>query len=98
MNFYCIYGIDAAGSAEKRQALRDAHLAYLQALNKQGKLFAAEPLCVSDTDNTFCRSMIIVSFDSLEAAQAWWDQEPYHCAGVYAETSIHRYIDAMPYC
>jgi uncharacterized protein len=99
MSLTCIITHDAPGSATLRETERDQHLAPLRALNAQGKLFAAGPLMQStDEGSPACGSMIIVDFDTIEAAQAWFEQNAYVKAGVYAKIEYHPYKDAIPYC
>ena len=38
----------------------------------------------------------VAEFDSLEAAQAWADADPYVAAGVYAETTVKPFKQVLP--
>ena len=41
-------------------------------------------------------SVVIAEFDSLEAAQAWADADPYVAAGVYAEVTVKPFKQVFP--
>ena len=47
---YMIYSTDAEGSLQQRLATRPAHLARLQELKQQQRLFAAGPLPAIDSE------------------------------------------------
>ena len=80
---YVIYAQDKADSLEKRLSVRPAHLARLQLLHDEGRLLTAGPMPAVDTGST-----VIAEFESLEAAQAWADADPYVAAGVYEHVSV----------
>lgn len=83
---YAILCEDVENSMPLRKSARPAHLARLQALADAGKLLAAGPHPALDTtepgDAGFTGSLIIAEFDSLEAATAWADSDPYVDAGM----------------
>ena len=74
---YVIYAQDKADSLEKRLSVRPAHLARLQLLHDNDPGAAG-----------FTGSTVIAEFESLEAAQAWADADPYVAAGVYEHVSV----------
>ena len=80
---YVIYAQDKADSLEKRLSVRPAHLARLQLLHDEGRLLTAGPGAAGFTGST-----VIAEFESLEAAQAWADADPYVAAGVYEHVSV----------
>jgi len=98
--WYMIYGIDAEDSLDKRKASRPAHLERLQALQDAGRLMLAGPLPALDTRDPgpagFVGSLIIAEFDSLQAARAWADADPYVHAGVYREVRVHPWLQVFP--
>ena len=47
-------------------------------------------------DAGFSGSIIIADFESLAAAQAWADADPYVAAGVYAEVSVKPFKKVLP--
>ena len=44
----------------------------------------------------FSGSLIVAEFDSLEAARAWADADPYVAAGVYAEVTVKPFKKVLP--
>jgi len=84
---YVIFAADVADSLEKRLSVRPAHLARLQLLHDEGRLLTAGPMPAVDSNDPgaagFTGSTVIAEFDSLEAAQAWAQDDPYVAAGVY---------------
>ncbi|EOI2493266.1 MULTISPECIES: YciI family protein [Enterobacter] len=93
--FYVIYSEDVADSLEKRLSVRPAHLARLQLLQDEGRLLTAGPMPAVDSNDPgaagFSGSTVIAEFESLEAAQAWADADPYVAAGVYAKVTVRPY-------
>ncbi|EMN5764594.1 YciI family protein [Enterobacter hormaechei] len=74
---YVIYAEDVPDSLEKRLSVRPAHLARLQLLQDEGRLLTAGPMPAE--------------FESLEAAQAWAEADPYVAAGVYEKVTVRPY-------
>lgn len=89
---YMIYSIDVENSLEKRLATRPAHLARLEALKEQDRLFTAGPLPAIDSNDPgaagFTGSLVVAEFDSLEDAKAWASEDPYLAAGVYQQSIV----------
>lgn len=98
--FYAIIGIDHPNSLEKRLSVRPAHLARLTALKDEGRLKLAGPFPAIDSADPgeagFSGSLIVAEFDSLEAAQAWADADPYIGAGVYKDVSVRPFRQVLP--
>ncbi len=98
--FYAIIAEDAPDSLALRQAARPAHLARLQALKDEGRLLIAGPFPAIDSPDPgpagFTGSLIVASFESLEAAQAWAQADPYVTAGVYARVSVRPFKKVLP--
>ena len=92
---YVIYSEDVADSLEKRLSVRPAHLARLQLLQDEGRLLTAGPMPAVDSNDPgaagFSGSTGIAEFESIEAAQAWADADPYVAAGVYAKVTVRPY-------
>lgn len=87
---------DAEGSLETRLATRPAHLARLQALQDEGRLILAGPCPLPDNSAAFSGSLIVAEFESLDAAQAWAEEDPYAQAGVYEEILIRPFKKVFP--
>lgn len=98
--FYAIVGEDVPGSLDKRLAARPDHLARLNQLTDEGRLLLAGPFPAIDSPDPgpagFSGSLIVAAFDSLEAAQAWADADPYVAAGVYAHISVKPFKRVLP--
>ncbi|MEM8659257.1 MAG: YciI family protein [Pseudomonadota bacterium] len=98
--YYAILCEDVENSLPRRQQARPAHLARLQDLAEQGRLFAAGPHPALDTHDPgeagFTGSLIIAEFDSLEIATAWAESDPYVDAGVFKRVSVKPYKIVLP--
>ena len=97
---YSIVGIDNADSLDARLAVRAEHVARLEQLKQQGRLIIAGPNPAVDSpdpgDAGFSGSIIIAEFESLEAAQAWADDDPYIRSGAYASVSVKPFRKVLP--
>lgn len=98
--YYAILCDDVENSLPLRMEARPAHLARLQTLSDQGKLMAAGPHPAVDTlepgEAGFTGSLIIAEFDSLEAATAWADSDPYVEAGVFGKVTVKPFKLVLP--
>ncbi len=98
--YYAILCEDVPNSLPLRQTARPAHLERLQQLLDQGRLLAAGPHPAADTEDPgeagFTGSLIIAEFDSLEAATAWADSDPYVDAGVFQRVAVKPYKVVLP--
>lgn len=97
---YMICATDVTDSLEKRLAARPAHLERLNALKDAGRLIMAGPFPAVDSPDPgpagFTGSLVVAEFDSLEAAQAWADADPYIEAGVYKSVVVKPYKKVLP--
>lgn len=97
---YVIFSQDVENSLPLRIKSRTAHLARLQALNEQGRLFVAGPNPAIDSEDPgeagFTGSTVIADFDSLTDAQNWADADPYIDAGVYASVIVKPFKKVLP--
>lgn len=96
---YFILADDAPDAAPRRAAARPAHLAYVQALQDEGRLVLAGPrprLDCEDLSHGVRGSLIVAEFEDLEAAQAWAAGDPYAQAGVFAQTRIEPVLPVFP--
>ena len=98
--WYAIICEDVKQSLDKRKSARPAHLERLEKLKSEGRLLVAGPFPAIDSetpgDSGFSGSLIIAEFDSLEAAQAWADADPYRDAGVYQSVVVKPYKKVLP--
>lgn len=97
---YAIISFDIDDSLALRQSARDAHLARLNALQSQGRLVLAGPYPAVDANDPgeagVDGSLVVAEFDSLEAARAWADEDPYVAAGVYRESIVKPFKKVLP--
>ncbi|AQW69380.1 YciI family protein [Pseudomonas fulva] len=97
---YAIIASDVANSLEKRLAARPAHIERLQQLKAQGRVVLAGPHPAIDSNDPgqagFSGSLIVAEFDSLSAAQAWADADPYIAAGVYDQVVVKPFKQVLP--
>lgn len=97
---YAIISEDIANSLEQRKLARPAHLARLQQLNDEGRLFVAGPHPAIDNNDPgtagFSGSLVVAEFASLEQAQSWADIDPYVTAGVYAKVVVKPFKKVLP--
>lgn len=98
--YYAIISEDVENSLSLRQSARPAHIGRLQELKAEGRLLVAGPHPALDTpepgDAGFTGSLVIADFDSLEAAQAWADTDPYIEAGVYEKVTVKPFKAVLP--
>lgn len=97
---YAIIGNDSDNSLQKRLAVRPQHLERLQTLQNEGKLLLAGPFPAIDANDPgaagFSGSLIVAEFDSLEAATAWADADPYVTEGVFSSVVIKPFKKVFP--
>ena len=91
---------DTENSLDRRKQARAAHLERLELLQRQGRLLLAGPFPAIDSEDPgpagFSGSLIVAEFESLEAARAWADADPYAAAGVYANVSVKPFRKVFP--
>ena len=98
--FYAIISEDIPNTLDKRLAARPEHLARLEQLKHEGRLFVAGPHPAIDSNDPgeagFTGSLVIAEFASLVDAQAWADLDPYISAGVYAKVVVKPFKKVLP--
>lgn len=98
--WYAIHAIDHPDSLPARRKNRAAHIARLEALRDEGRLLLAGPLPAIDADDPgpagYSGSLVVARFESLAAARAWADLDPYVSGGVYAEVGIFPFKPVLP--
>jgi len=97
---YAIIGEDIQQSLERRKQARAAHIARIAELVQQGRIVVAGPHPAIDSEDPgaagFTGSLIVAEFDSLEAAQAWANADPYVEAGVYKQVWVKPFKKVLP--
>lgn len=100
MMLYAINAEDTPDSLEKRLAARSGHLERLKALQQDGRLVLAGPYPAIDSPDPgpagFSGSLIVAEFESLSAARAWAEADPYVTAGVYATVTVKPFRKVFP--
>ena len=97
---YAIIATDVANSLDARLTARPAHLERLTQLKDAGRIVLAGPHPAIDSNDPgvagFSGSLVVAEFDSLSAAQAWADADPYVAAGVYANVIVKPFKQVLP--
>jgi len=97
---YAIMSQDVENSLDKRLSVRPAHIERLQKLKEEGRLILAGPHPAIDNNEPgpagFTGSLVVAEFDTLEAAQAWADDDPYIKAGVYDAVTVKPFKKVLP--
>ena len=98
--WYAIEGHDGPDVLSRRLAARAEHLARLTALRDDGRLLLAGPCPAIDAEDPgaagFSGSVVIASFDDLDAARAWAGADPYVAAGVYQRVDVRPFRKVLP--
>ena len=98
--YYAIIGEDVEDSLSLRMQARPAHVARLKQLTDEGRMLLAGPFPAVDAADPgeagFTGSLIVAEFESLEAAQAWADADPYLEAGVYRKVTVRPFRKVLP--
>ena len=90
---FAFHLIDKPGAGELRQRVRPEHKAWLAGV--ADRIAFAGPL-LADDGQAMVGSLLVIDFDSREAACAWLAQEPFTRAGLYAMTSVHAFTNLWP--
>jgi hypothetical protein len=97
---YAIISTDVADSLEKRLSVRPAHVERLKQLQAEGRLTLAGPHPAIESNDPgeagFTGSLIVAEFESLNAARAWADADPYVGAGVYQQVLVKPFKQVLP--
>ena len=98
--WYAIEGHDGPDVLAQRTAARPAHLARLHARRDEGRLLLAGPCPAIDAEDPgpagFSGSIVIAEFESIEAARAWADADPYVEADVYRRVDVRPFRPVLP--
>lgn len=98
--WYLIEGHDGPDVLQARLQARAAHLERLVALRDAGRLLLAGPCPAIDADDPgpagFTGSAVVAQFESIEAARAWADADPYVAAGVYERVDVRPFRPVLP--
>lgn len=82
MPLFAVICRDKPGALQTRLDTREAHLAHIK---DSGIVAMAGPLI---EDGEMRGSLVILDTDSLDAARAWAEADPYKTAGLFATTQV----------
>lgn len=85
---------DRPGAGDLRQRVRPQHKEYLARV--QERIAFAGPLVHDGDGSAMLGSLLVIDFESREAAMAWLRDEPFTQAGLYASTTVHAFINLWP--
>lgn len=98
--WYAIEGYDGEDVLAARMQARGRHLERLKALHDAGRLLLAGPCPRIDAEDPgpagFSGSLVVAEFESLQAARAWADADPYVEAGVYTRVEVRPFRKVLP--
>lgn len=98
--WYVIDARDGTDVLARRLEARPRHLARLAELRDAGRLLVAGPCPAIDAEDPgsagFSGSLIIAEFESLDAARAWAEADPYVEAAVYARIDVRPFRRVLP--
>ena len=84
--FFALICTDRPGSLDLRMAQRPDHVAFLDALNAEGKLGFAGPFL--DEAGKPCGSLVVIEAADRDAAEGIARSDPYARAGLFADVQI----------
>lgn len=97
---YAIVAQDVENSLAKRKAARPAHMQRMQQLIADGRVVLAGPMPAIDSPDPgpsgFSGSLIVAEFESLEAARAWIEADPYVREGIFSSVSVKPFLQVLP--
>lgn len=97
---YTVIGHDVPDSREQRARVRPKHLAYLRALQDEGRLLAAGPRPAVDATDPdaagYAGSIVIAEFDNIDDARAWAEADPYMLEGVFERVEVLPFVRVLP--
>lgn len=98
--WYVIEGYDGEDVLAHRLAARPDHVSRLTELRDAGRLMLAGPCPAIDAEDPgpagFSGSLVVAEFESLEAARAWAEADPYVAAGVYTRVDVRPFRKVLP--
>jgi hypothetical protein len=87
---FAIIGTDGPRGQALRPSLRAAHLARLEALEREGRLVLAGPF--GDGSG----SLVVLAAESLDDARAFAETDPYVTGGVFQAIDIRPFMKVLP--
>lgn len=97
---YAILAEDVPDSASKREVVRAAHMKRMSQMQAQGRIVISGPCLANDNPDPAAAgilgSVIIAEFDTLQAAKAWADADPYVAGGVWSKVRVMPFHKGFP--
>lgn len=90
---FVVHCIDRPDAGDLRQRTRAEHLEYMIAHNE--RVAFGGPLQNEDGSKVI-GSLMVLSYDTREAVEAFLDAEPYSRAGLFSELRISRFRQMVP--
>jgi uncharacterized protein len=87
---FALFLLDRPNAGDLRKQFYTEHRANLVAA--EDRIAFAGPL-TGDHGASPIGSLLVIDFSSREAAHRWLESEPFYCAGVYASTTIHTFVN-----
>jgi uncharacterized protein YciI len=94
MPLFAMIGRDGPRGPELRKLHREAHLANLEPLSREGKVAYAGPLL--DEDGQPCGSLIVFEAPDLGAARAVAASDPYVVEGIFESCEVVETRQVFP--
>ncbi len=94
MGTYVYIGHDGPRGLELRKSVRERHLAELEKLEAQNRILFAGPL--RDESGSPCGSVVVIEAESLAAARAISDADPYVVEGVFERVDVYESMAVFP--
>lgn len=95
MPLFVLTAQDGPDGASRRNANRDAHVAYIGALHEQGKIVIAGPI-LDENAKASVGAVIVFEAASLDEAKAIMHADPYVKGGVYAVMTVAPFRQVFP--
>ena len=90
---YALRLLDKPDHGAVRDRVRPEHKAYLAAV--ADRIAFAGPL-THDDGRTMIGSLLVIDFESRDAAHDWMADEPFTRAGLYASAEVHAFVNLWP--
>jgi hypothetical protein len=95
MGLFVVIGHDGPDGTARRDANREAHLAFMEALDKSGRLAFAGPI-KSDDGQVSTGVVVMIEAPSLDEAKKLAHEDPYVIGGVYSILTVSPIRKVFP--
>ncbi len=95
MPLFVMIGIDGADSAERRKQHRTAHVAHIEALDREGRItLAGTPR--NDANDASVGAVVLFEASNLEEARAIANRDPFVTGGVFETFQVAPFKRVYP--